>query len=107
MIGMFFLIGGSMGELTIPAFIGVVIDLLAVDDFDTIATYCLYMLILIIFSGICVGMRAAIYNILSERIARNLRKDFYESLLSKDIAFFDSKRTGALVSNLNSDIQVI
>ena len=96
-----------MGELAIPAFIGVVIDLLAQNDFETIATYCLYMLFLIIFSGICVGMRAAIYNILSERIARNLRKDFYESLLSKDIAFFDSKRTGALVSNLNSDIQVI
>ena len=52
-------------------------------------------------------MRAAIYNILSERIARNLRKDFYENLVSKDIAFFDSKRTGDLVSRLNSDIQVI
>ena len=52
-------------------------------------------------------MRAAIYNILSERIARNLRKDFYDSLVSKDIEFFDSKRTGDLVSRLNSDIQVI
>ena len=47
-------------------------------------------------SGICVGMRAAIFNILSERIARKLRKDFYDSLINKDIAFFDSKRTGDL-----------
>ena len=52
-------------------------------------------------------MRAAIFNILSERIARNLRKDFYESLISKDIAFFDERRTGDLVSRLNSDIQVV
>lgn len=96
-----------MGELAIPFFIGLVIDLLASNDFDTIRTYCVYMLILIIFSGICVGMRAAIYNILSERIARNLRRDFYNSLVEKDIAFFDSKRTGDLISRLNSDIQVI
>ena len=41
-------------------------------------------------------MRAAIFNILSERIARKLRKDFYDSLINKDIAFFDSKRTGDL-----------
>lgn len=106
-IGMFFLIGGSMGELAMPAFIGIVIDLLAVGDYDTISTYCVYMLIIILISGICVGMRAAIYNILSERIARNLRKDFYSNLMEKDIAFFDSKRTGDLVSRLNSDIMVI
>ena len=52
-------------------------------------------------------MRAAIFNILSERIARNLRRDFYASIINKDIAFFDERRTGDLVSRLNSDIQVI
>ena len=39
-------------------------------------------------------MRSAIFNILSERIARNLRRDFMTSILQKDIEFFDSKRTG-------------
>jgi ABC-type multidrug transport system fused ATPase/permease subunit len=52
-------------------------------------------------------MRAAIFNILSERIARNLRKDFYESLMYKDVAFYDANRTGDLISRLNSDIQVV
>ena len=47
-------------------------------------------------------MRAAIFNILSERIARNLRKDFYESIINKDIAFFDANRTGDLGKSLNS-----
>ena len=41
-------------------------------------------------------MRAAIFNILSERISRNLRKDFYEKVINKDIAFFDERRTGDL-----------
>lgn len=74
------------------------------DDVERVGTLCLYMTLVIIVSGICVGMRSAIFNILSERIARNLRRDFYDSILEKDIAFFDSKRTGDLVSRLNSDV---
>lgn len=74
------------------------------DDTERVGTLCLYMTLVIIVSGICVGMRSAIFNILSERIARNLRRDFYDSILEKDIAFFDSKRTGDLVSRLNSDV---
>jgi len=52
-------------------------------------------------------MRAAIFNILSERIARNLRRDFYESIINKDVAFFDDRRTGDLISRLNADVQTI
>lgn len=33
---------------------------------------------------------------MSERIARELRLDFYQSLLSKDVEFFESNRTGDL-----------
>lgn len=36
-----------------------------------------------------VGMRAATFNILSEKIAKNLKRDYYESIVNKDIAFFD------------------
>ena len=71
--------------LAIPAFIGIVIDLLVVGDFDTIQVYSLYMLFIVVLSGLCVGMRAAMFNILQERIARNLRRDLYNSLVSKDI----------------------
>lgn len=44
---------------------------------------------------------------MSERIARNLRRDFYNSIISKDVAFYDERRTGDLISRLNSDIQVV
>lgn len=53
------------------------------------------------------GLRASTFNILSERISMTVKHDYYESIINKDIAFFDSKRTGDLVSRLNSDIQVI
>jgi len=41
-------------------------------------------------------MRAAFFGVMSERIARNLRKDFYDSMVTKDVSFYDDKRTGDL-----------
>jgi ABC-type multidrug transport system fused ATPase/permease subunit len=58
-----------------------------------------------------------LYNLISERIARNIRGDLYASLINKDVEFFDSKKTGDLcklnifnnnkVSRLGSDTAVI
>lgn len=47
-------------------------------------------------SGMFTGMRAYLFSIMSERISRNLRLDFFESTINKDIAFFDERRTGDL-----------
>lgn len=52
-------------------------------------------------------MRAYTFNLLAEKIARNLRKDFFHSIINKDVAFFDERRTGDLLSRMNSDTQVI
>mmetsp|Transcript_46 Transcript_46/g.98 ORF Transcript_46/g.98 Transcript_46/m.98 type:complete len:116 (-) Transcript_46:1521-1868(-) len=103
-LGIVFLLGGSLSDLTVPLFVGRVVDLMQKNDFDNIAKLCIYMLIVVTFSAICAGIRAAIFNIMSERIAKNLRKDFYESIVHKDIAFYDERRTGDLLSRLNSDI---
>ena len=48
-----------------------------------------------------VGFRAAIFNIMGERISRNLRRDYFQNILNKDIEFFDKHRTGPL-GKLNS-----
>ena len=61
-------------------------------------------------------MRAYLFSIMSERISRNLRHDFYESVINKDVSFFDESGTGDLrkcfynniilidlVSRINSD----
>ena len=64
-------------------------------------------------------MRAIVFNTLSERVSRKLRFDFYSSVIRQDLAFYDVRQTGKIskfkstlnslqiVSNMNSDIQVI
>lgn len=36
------------------------------------------------------------YNVISERIAKNLRSDLFQSLIRKDVEFFDSMKSGDL-----------
>ena len=43
----------------------------------------------------------------SQRLGRNLRQIFYESLIKKDIQFFDNNKSGDMLSRLDSDTQVV
>ena len=56
------------------------------------------------------------YNVVSERIAKNLRSDLFNSIIRKDVEFFDSRKSGDLckparlmliVSRLSADTTVI
>lgn len=42
---------------------------------------------------------------MGERVATNLRKDLFKSIVMQDIAFFDKNRSGEIISRLTSDIQ--
>ena len=44
---------------------------------------------------------------MSERIARNLRRDVFRAIVSKDVGYFDENKVGDLLSRLNSDITKI
>jgi len=64
-------------------------------------------MVVVVFSALANAFRSFIFHGMSERVARNLRDDFYTSIVNKDIAFFDERKSGDLLSRLNSDIQVI
>lgn len=44
-------------------------------------------------------------SILGERIAFNLKKDLFGSIMKQDLAFFDEHRTGEVLNRLTTDIQ--
>lgn len=53
------------------------------------------------------AMRYYLFTIVGDRIVTDLRKQLYESILGKEIGFFDETKTGDLMSRLNSDTQII
>jgi len=65
------------------------------------------MLAVVVFSAICVWIRGATFNIISEKIAKQLRYDLFYFLINKDVSFFDEIKTGDILSRMSSDTEVV
>lgn len=66
---MFALLGGTVANFAVPALIGIVIDAMKTNDWQRINEACIVMMIIVVFSALCVWVRGAVFNIISERIA--------------------------------------
>lgn len=87
-----------------PGLIGVSVNAMDDGDYTKIGWYCLIMLGVVIFAGFFTMVRGYIFNTISERIAKHLRYDIVVHLLKKDVAFFDSHKTGDILSRMSSDV---
>jgi ABC-type multidrug transport system fused ATPase/permease subunit len=56
---------------------------------------------------ICGYIRVAFLNIVAEKQCRNIRQALFQSILKKDISYFDTHKTGELNSLLTDDINKI
>ena len=52
-------------------------------------------------------VRVALFDIISERQARTIRQILFQSILRKDIIFFDTHKTGELSLRLTDDVNKI
>lgn len=85
------------------------VDYMNCGDFAAARYMCIVMFAVVICSGTIAGLRARLFNVMSDRIARDLRNEIFAKILSCDTAFFDKKEnmTGALLSRINADVEVI
>ena len=107
LLGIVFLVIGELCNLYLPIVIGKALDAINSSNWDDVYVIVGHFGIVIGIQAVSISLRAFIFNSISERIARNLRRDYYESMLRKDVAFFDDKKTGDLLTRLNSDIQIV
>lgn len=105
--GLIALFLGSVASFAVPGLLGIVVDAMLANDEEKIRDYCLYMLIICVVSGISSGMRGAIFNMMSYKIARDIKYDLFWYLVRKDVTFFDEKKTGDILSRISSDVAVL
>ena len=100
----------SGGTVAFPYFTGRLMDGFAqssqspevwIDLVNTNALACIGALSLVGLGGFA---RAYLLETASEKISRKLRLDLFDALLRKPQSFFDSARTGDLVSRLGTDV---
>lgn len=64
------------------------------------------MMILAIGS-ICALIRDYVFGVASQKIGYQIRLRLFKSIIHKDVTFYDSIRTGDVLSRLSSDTQIV
>ena len=118
-----FLLLSAVANVYVPRFTGEILDALVAhasgkdkpdnDDSGSVLNIPgfvsnIEMLVLVsVLGGIFGGIRGAIFTVVGARVNVRLRLRLMDSLLSQDISFFETTRTGDLTSRLSSDTTLV
>jgi ABC transporter fused permease/ATP-binding protein len=106
--GTVFLAVGSGMNLVFPQGVRLVVDGAAgAAGPGAIDRAALAMVAVALLFGVATTLRALCFGAAGERIVARLRERLYRNILAQEIAFFDTRRTGELVSRLGSDAGVL
>ena len=110
LIGAPFMFCGSIIEFLVPNYIGKILNEFRANNWDgedgvypVLTEWCIWLAI----SAVCTFIRDFIFGVTSQRIGSAIRLKLYDSLIKKDISFFDNFKIGDLLSRLGSDTQVV
>jgi ABC transporter fused permease/ATP-binding protein len=107
-LGTFFLALGSAASLAYPQAIRVLLDQAVSERSASIIDQtALFMTIVLAIQAVATSLRYVLFTTAGERIVARLREDCYRAILDQEIAFFDERRTGDLLSRLSADTSVL
>ncbi len=107
-LGTVLLVAGSALALVYPQGIRLIVDGAIAGKDPTAVTRAAGVLALIaIVQGLAVAGRHILFSLAGERGVRRVRERLYQRLLEQEIGFFDSSRTGELISRLGTDSATI
>lgn len=95
-LGLLFNILGMVGEFASPLFIGLVIDAIVNENFDEVKFLTIMWMIINTAGALFAGIQRYIFQMTTEKIGQDLRQSLFDNVISKDISFFDSRKTGDL-----------
>ena len=107
-LGTVFLVVGSAAGLVFPQLARGILDgALESGDRATVDRTAALLMLAFVVQGIAVTLRYWLFTQAGERIVVDLRRRLYEAVLAQEIAFFDERRTGELLSRLSADAAVL
>ena len=101
--GCLFISLSNLSEFSTPVLVGWSIDAMMTERYSDVYWYMLYFFISVVITSIFTGLRARWFNLMSDRIERDIRDDLYKCVIYKDLNFFDRNRTGAIMGALVSE----
>lgn len=99
---------GTAMMLLYPRLIGMLVDdALKGNNLDRLNTSILLLVAVFAVQSVFTFGRYYLFTLVGERVVTDLRTSLYSSLIRQEVAFFDERRTGELVSRLASDTSVL
>uniref|UniRef100_A0A8C8Z7Z1 Mitochondrial potassium channel ATP-binding subunit n=1 Tax=Prolemur simus TaxID=1328070 RepID=A0A8C8Z7Z1_PROSS len=105
-------LGAALVNVQIPLLLGQLVEIVAKYTRDHVGSFMTesrnlgtHLLILYGIQGLLTFGYLVLLSHIGERMAVDMRRALFSSLLRQDIAFFDAKKTGQLVSRLTTDVQ--
>ena len=95
-------------SLVFPYYIGKIMDS-AITELSAAHTteISLGLLALFVVQSGLIALRSGLLTIAGERIAAHARRDLFRAILNQEVAFFDTHRTGDLLTRLSADTGVL
>ena len=131
LLGTLFLFVGSISNLSLPAFAGVVFDILTItyggttlqktswltqlisnttqstDVYVILRVSIISLTIISLIGAICSMARGYLFTLAGQRVVARLRAALFIKIIENEIEFYDLTRTGELVNRLGSDCTTI
>ena len=102
------LILSTICNMSQPYYFGKIIEVCADDgDKKSLDRYTVILVVINVIGAVTSCIRGWLFNLIGERIVRNLRNTLFEKISSQDISFFDKNKTGELINRLASDTAVL
>uniref|UniRef100_A0A5F4WAC8 Mitochondrial potassium channel ATP-binding subunit n=1 Tax=Callithrix jacchus TaxID=9483 RepID=A0A5F4WAC8_CALJA len=105
-------LGAALVNVQIPLLLGQLVEIVAKYTRDHVGSFMTesrnlttHLLILYGVQGLLTFGYLVLLSHIGERMAVDMRRALFSSLLRQDIAFFDANKTGQLVSRLTTDVQ--
>uniref|UniRef100_A0A8C4LDX1 Mitochondrial potassium channel ATP-binding subunit n=1 Tax=Equus asinus asinus TaxID=83772 RepID=A0A8C4LDX1_EQUAS len=105
-------LGAALVNVQIPLLLGQLVEIVAKYTRDHVGSFLTesrnlstHLLILYGIQGLLTFGYLVLLSRIGERMAVDMRRALFSNLLRQDIAFFDAKKTGQLVSRLTTDVQ--
>eukprot|EP00871_Galdieria_phlegrea_P005404 jgi/Galph1/5865/GphlegSOOS_G4435.1 len=99
----------SVGTTMIfPLAVGKIVDIIQLpNSIDQLRLMASALAGLFAIGAVAVTVRVSLMTTIGERMARDLRKKVYQSLMKQEISFFDERQSGELVNRLSNDASLV
>lgn len=110
LIGLPFMFLAPLGDLVVPSYIGFVCNAMILETpegdaevIELIIQWAIYMTC----GAIAAFLNKMIFGYTCERMGKSVRRQLFDSVIRKDITFFDETKSGEIISRISGDTTMI